>query len=135
MTKTQFCNQFSHASLASAVIRQCGGWESFKEMAQDVANHGADGGFHGFIYYTETVKFAKAHKADILDYARQMADDCGLSLYGMIGGFNCLKISEGEAAEAIHNSRSDDHTSVMNALAWFALEEVSRRYADECEMA
>jgi len=41
MTKTQFCNQFSHASLASAVIRQCGGWESFKEMAQDVANHGA----------------------------------------------------------------------------------------------
>jgi hypothetical protein len=135
MTKTQFCNEFSHAALASAVIRQCGGWDSFKEMAADVANHGADGGFHGFIYYTETVKFAKAHKADILDYARQMADDLGESLYGMIGGFNCLKISEGEAAEAIHNARSDDHTSVMNALAWFALEEVSRRYADECETA
>ena len=136
MTKTQFCNNsFSHAALASAVIRQCGGWDSFKEMASDVANHGADSGFSGFTYYTETVKFAKAHKADILDYARQMADEFGESLYGMIGGFNCIKISEGEAAEAIHNPRSGDHTTVMNALAWFALEEVARRYVDECEMA
>lgn len=38
-----------------------------------------------------------------------------------------------EAAEAIHNPRSEDATNVLNALAWFALEEVSRSYSDMSE--
>lgn len=101
-------------------------------MADDVTNHGASGGFSGWIYYSETEKFTKAHKAAILEMAKQMADDLGEPLYKMIGGFNCLKISEGEAAEAIHNPRSEDRTNVYNALAWFALEEVSRSYSDLC---
>jgi hypothetical protein len=121
------------AELIRAVVRQSGGWKDFKEMARDVANHGADGGFSGWIYYTETAKFATRHKAEILEMAKQMADDMGEPLYKMIGGFNCLKISEDQAAEAIHNPRSADRTNVMNALAWFALEEVSRSYSDMLE--
>lgn len=122
-------------ALVRAVIRQAGGWQSFSEMAQDVANHGADGGFSGFIYYGDTVPFAKRNKAAILEACKQMADDLGESLYGMIAGFNCLKISEGEAAEGIHNARSDDHTQVMNALAWYALEETARSYCDMLDFA
>lgn len=130
MTLTTFIEK-SHisADVIRAVVKQAGGWDSFKEMADDVTNHGADGGFSGFIYYTDTVKFTKRHKAAILEMAKQMADDLGEPLYKMIGGFNCLKISEGEAAEAIHNPRSEDQTNVLNALAWFALEEVSRSYS------
>lgn len=131
MTFSGFIKQ-SHIpeSVIRAVVRQVGGWEDFQQMADDVTNHGADGGFSGFIYYSDTVKFTKRHKAAILDMARQMADDLGEPVYKMIGGFNCLKISEGEAAEAIHNPRSEEATNVLNALAWFALEEVSRSYSD-----
>ena len=136
MTIKEFCSK-SHISeqLIRAVVRQAGGWESFTGMADDVTNHGASGGFSGFIYYSDTCKFATGHKAIILEMAKQMADDLGEPLYKMIGGFNCLKISEGEAAEAIHNTRSEGRTNVMNALAWFALEEVCRSYADQHEHA
>jgi len=118
-------------SLIRGVVKQVGGWTSFKEMASDVANHGASGGFSGFCYYSDTVPFAKRHKAVILDYAKQMADDLGESgAMSLIGGFNCLKISADEVAEALYNPRSDEQTNVFNALAWFALEEVSRAYDD-----
>lgn len=36
-------------SLIRAVVRQMGGWESFKESAPDICRGGIDGGFHGFI--------------------------------------------------------------------------------------
>ena len=39
-----------NTELIKAVIRQLGG----KEALEDVYNHGADGGFSGFTYYSET---------------------------------------------------------------------------------
>lgn len=121
------------ATLIRAVIRQVGGFDSFKEMAQDVSSHGANGGFHGFIYYTDTVKFTKNNKAAILEYAKEQSSDYGQSLTGMIAGFNCLKYTEEEAAEALYNSRSENRTDLYNALAWYALEEVARAYCDILE--
>lgn len=131
MNQTQFISK-SHinAKIIRAVMRQSGGWDSFTEMAEDITNHGVDGGFHGWIYHADTVPFAKRNKAAIMEMAQQMADDLGEPLYRMIGGFNCLKMAEGEVAEAIHNPRSDNLTQVFNALAWFAAEEVARSYCD-----
>ena len=131
MNQTQFIGK-SHISekLIRAVVRQSGGWDSFKEMAEDITNHGVGGGFHGWIYHADTVPFAKRNKAAIMELAWQMADDLGEPIYRMIGGFNCLKMADGEVAEAIHNPRSDDRTQVFNALAWFAVEEVARSYCD-----
>jgi hypothetical protein len=132
MTLTNFCSR-SHlpASLIRATVKQAGGWGSFKEMAADVTNHGANGGFHGFIYTRDTVAFTKRNKAELLEMAKQMCEDLGEGdMFAMIGGFNCLKISAAEAAEAIYNSRSEERDNVFNALAWFALEEVSRSYVD-----
>ena len=132
ITLTKFC-EVSHidADLIRAVVRQFGGWDSFKESAIDVANNSIDGGFHGFIYYRDTVTFTRRNKAAILKMARDMAADFGEgSEYKLIAGFNCLKISEGEAAEAVHNARSVMRDTVYNALAWFAGEEVCRSYSD-----
>ena len=131
MNQTQFIGK-SHisAKLIRAVVRQSGGWDSFTEMAEDITNHGVGGGFHGWIYHSDTVPFAKRNQAAIMEMAQQMADDLGEPLYRMIGGFNCLKMAEGEVAEAIHNPRSDDRVQVFNALAWFAAEEVARSYCD-----
>lgn len=132
MTLTKFAKSlYIHESLVRAVVRQMGGWESFKQSASDVANHGIDGGFHGFIYYADTVKFAKRNKSEILNVCRDLASEIGESgAYGLIAGFKCLKMDADKVADAIHNPRHNEHTSVMNALAWFAAEEVCRAYAD-----
>ena len=44
-------------------VRQLGGGAEAIESARDAARHGADSGFHGFIYYAETVAFFKRHLA------------------------------------------------------------------------
>ncbi len=117
--------------LIRAVVRQVGGWDSFKELAEDVTNHGAGGGFSGFIYYTDTIAFTKRAKTLILELAEDQARDCGYdSVYSMIAGFNCLDMRPDEVAEAVHNARSDDRSTAYNALAWYALEEVCRSYVD-----
>lgn len=122
------------ASLVRAVIRQVGGWDSFKDLAADVANHGANAGFSGFTYYSDTVPFAKRNKEALIGECKRMADDIGDgSAHQLIAGFNCIDLQADEVAEAIHNPRSENRTEVFNALAWFALEEVSRSYCDLTE--
>ena len=137
MKRSEFIKQSNlPQTLLSSVIRQCGGWEAFQEMAQDVSNHGADSGFSGFTYYNDTISFFKRNKAAILEMAKSQADDFGsVDLYSMIAGFNCLKTDSGTVADAIHNPRTQDPENVRNALAWYALEECSRAYCDAVEMA
>jgi len=123
------------ATLIRAVVRQVGGWDSFKELAADVANHGADSGFSGFTYYTDTVKFTSKHKASILEYAGELASEIGDgNALSLISSFNCLKAYDAmEIAHGLYHPHSSTKTDVFNALAWFALEEVARSYSDLSE--
>ena len=123
-------------NLASAVIRQFGGWSDFQEKAQDVANYGISGGFSGFIYYDETVAFTKKHKRLILENVKQFADEIGESFQKVIADFNCLKnsgITENDVFMSLMSSRSCEEyiiTQVYNALAWYAAETVAHEYQD-----
>ena len=125
--------------LASAVIRQFGGWETFQEKANDVANHGIDGGFCGFIYYDETVSFTKKHKKLIIENVKQLADEFGESFTKVIADFNCLKnsgITDDDVITALMYPRSCEEyiiTQVYNALAWYAGETIAREYVDYLE--
>lgn len=136
-TLKAFCDSSNvPAPLIRAVVRQIGGWDEFKDRASDVANHGADGGFSGFIYYADTVPFAKRNKASILEYAESMASDIGADggALGLIAGFNCLSdITALDVASALYKRNDDNAQQVFNALAWFAVEEVSRSYVDLLE--
>ena len=122
--------------LGGAVIRQFGGWENFREKAHDVANHGIDGGFSGFIYYDDTVSFTKKHKKLIIENVKQFADEIGESFAKVIADFNCLKksgITDDDVITALMYPRSCEEyitTQVYNALAWDAGETVAREYAD-----
>lgn len=121
--------------LIRAVIAQIGGWDSFKSSAKDVTNHGADSGFSGFIYHTETVKFFNNNRDEILGLAQDMADEFGQTKIEMIKGFRCLNndYNEDEIGAALYGPKSDVDTQIANALAWFALEEVCRSYSDALE--
>lgn len=129
--------QKSHlsASLIRAVVRQIGGWQEFKERAQDVNNHGAAGGFAGLTYYSDTVAFTKRNKDLILDLCKQCADDFGNSgIIDLIASFGGMKgETQEDIADGLYNPRSDNRTMVYNILAWFALEEVARSYCDLME--
>lgn len=123
--------------LIRAVVRQSGGWNSFREDAAEIAQHGADAGWNGFVYYGDTVKFARKHRDAITAMAADMAQSIGDGdEYQLIAGFNCLRNDEltaGQVAKTIHTGRGDDVQSIFNALAWFALEEVARSYSDLTE--
>ena len=122
-------------SLVRAVVRQMGGWESFTESAEDVARHGIDGGFHGFVYYTDTEPFARRNRAAIAEHAEQQADDFGTTVTEMIQGFGCFrngdKPTDSEIGMALYSGKNKpDGVNVLNALAWYAGEEVCRAYCD-----
>jgi len=108
-------------ALTEAVIRRIGGPRS--EAVQtlgDVANHGADAGFSGFTYYRETSSFFKRHRALILEALKEDADSFGESIDKMMRGWKCLR-DVPEPLLAL-SRKSDDTTTVENALAWYALE-------------
>ena len=116
-----------------AVIKQLGG----KESLEDVYNHGADGGFSGFIYHSDTVEFFRKNKKHIIMLAENTANDLGEDVTNMIKGFNCLKdyeLTNSQIGKVLYGRFSDsgDNVYIMNALSWFALEEVAR-YVCESE--
>ena len=116
--------------------------DELKQTFTDITNnqHGASGGFNGFIYYGDTCKFAQDNIKDIFDYAYEQAEQLGEGVYKMISNFNCLNdmnVKETEVASTIHlalKGVEDDQgneTQILNALSWYALEEVARNEVDQ----
>lgn len=121
----------SRRMLASISLR-IGTWPEYRDrIAKEISEHGADCGWSGFIYYAETEAFYRAHRAEILRMLRESADEIGQTPAEMISSFRCLAgVSRDEVAAVLAGGRSEFRSTVQNALAWFALEEVSRRIAD-----
>ena len=110
-------------SLVRAVVRQMGGWQSFRESAPDICRHGIDGGFHGFITYTDTMRFAKKNKEEIRQLAIDQAQEFGIGVVEMIKGFNCFRNNAPSESEIIDGLAGIAHpmgVNVLNALAWYA---------------
>lgn len=90
-TVTECCKQNpAHAKLIRAVIKQFGGMNSdTQQMMQDVLEHGIDGGFHGFIYYSDTVIFAQKNQKAIVALLEEQAEQLGEG--DVISMVNCFK--------------------------------------------
>lgn len=122
------------AKLIRSAVNQLGGFESFKECAEDIVNHGIDGGFHGFIYYSDTTAFFKRNRHEIMEMAEDMSREFGQGVLEMIQGFNCMKsFSVNEIAKAVYTSKGEYVDQIQNCMAWFSGEEVSRLYCDLLE--
>ena len=139
MTQSKLIEQSNiPASLIRAVVRQMGGWESFIESAPDICRGGIDGGFNGFIYYSDTEPFARRNRADIASMASEQAAEFGVGVIEMIRGFGCFRNgtppTDEEIGSALYAGRdAKDGLPVLNALAWYAGEEVARAYCDLAE--
>ena len=121
------------APLIRAVVKQSGGWDSFQEIAKDVAEHGADNGFSGWIYYRETMEFFRKNRRTILEYAEEMAHDLGENVLSMIQGFGIFRdapIDTQDLAKALYAGKGPEVATVYNVMSWFSLEEVARAYVD-----
>ena len=125
--------KMSYEKIKEAVIKQlkC---DDVQQTFKDVVKGGASGGFGGFIYHNETVKFAKDNIKHIYKYLKEQANDMGVNAFEMVQGFNCLydiQPTQAEVADTIHGHPDQAtindgvDTEILNALAWYALEEVA----------
>lgn len=117
--------------LINAVYNRIG-----KESIEDVNRHGINGGFSGFIYYSDTCAFYSRYRKMINKLVFEMAESLGEDAAQMVASFNCVN-DDHETRHDIGiciyggNLRSlKDDTHIPNALAWFAAEEVCRMFED-----
>ena len=134
-------NSHVPATLIQAIVAGNGGWNEFKEKAQDIADHGSQSGCGGFIYYTETMAFTAEHRSLIVEFAEEQAKVIGYnSVIAMIQDFSSIKgcdFSYSDIAKALYrrlsNNDPDQHyikEQVYNVLCWYIEEEVSRSFVD-----
>lgn len=128
------------------------------DVLKDVSNHGAQGGFSGFTYFSDTVQFFDDNRSLILSHLADLADDMGESAASLVGTFGALKsyrlehlnnklhqINYGRPAPSALRKEIDailmglpldDYDAhyiqmIKNVLAWYALEEVARELTEQ----
>ena len=72
-------------SLVRAIIRKVS-----RESLEDVVNHGADSGFCGFSYYSDTSRFFRNHRKAIVAMVLSDAEAHEQSPVDFVASFNCL---------------------------------------------
>lgn len=143
MTKTLTIDQARACHpLAPAVLRQLGDGRITREAidtAIEAGRHGADAGWHGFTWTRDTVAFSKRHREAIVACIERQSIELGeRGPVSLVVGFRCLNrgISEMHVAAALYGNGvhyGPDIETVLNALAWYALEEVGRALEAEAE--
>ena len=118
-----------YKTLINAVIDGLHGTDSI----QDVNNHGIDGGYGNFIYYSDTHKFAMRYRKLIVRMLEEMANQLGEDVVQMVSGFGVFRNSPIDADDKkqlykyLGGGRNEQST-ITNVMAWFAAEEVCRMF-------
>ena len=133
-TKKQVTEDYpDYKRLINAVIKRVG-----IDAVKDINNHGIQGGFNGFIYYSETVKFAKTYRKEIFNLLKMDAHMLGLELCdipSMVAGFGYFRDRKmddddfTDLAMYIVLGKSKEHC-IPNLMAWYAAETVCGWFED-----
>jgi len=117
-----------HKALINAVINRIE-----LDSVEDVNNHGISGGYGGFVYYADTHAFAMRYRKQILALAKEMVDAIGYkNIHEMVMSFRCINGDEEDYTDLckyVGGGRCEQ-SSITNAMAWFAAEEVCRMFED-----
>lgn len=89
------------------------------QIMQDISDHGIDGGFGGFVYYTDTEEFYDRHETKIMQIADEDAREFGLD--------DAMAMA-GSLGKPEH--RATDIRTLKNWFAWYIAERVAQRVAD-----
>lgn len=141
LTVTECCKQNpAHAKLIRATVKQFGGMDNdTQQMMSDILSHGIDGGFHGFIYYSDTCKFAVKNQKHIVALLEEQAEQLGEG--DVVSMVNCFKPFRKSGIDA--DDKKDLYlflagqagrckmNTIPNLLAWSAAEEVCRMFLPE----
>jgi hypothetical protein len=123
-----------HHVITALGYRSNGGLESLKSLSAnlaDCAKHGADGGFPGFTYYSDTLAFFRRNREDIVKNLELLAGELGEDIIGMVQGFGVFRHETPPTAASIGralwgiSTLQEDLTNLYNVFAWFCLEEIS----------
>ena len=115
-------------TLINAVISKLG-----NDYIMDVVNHGADAGYPGFTYYTDTHKFSMRHRKAIVAMLEEQAADFGQEVIEMVSNFGVFRQSPMDNDDRknlykyLGGGRCDQGT-ITNLMAWYALEEICRLF-------
>lgn len=130
-TKSQVINENpTLKTVINAVINRIG-----MDSVKYVNRHGIDGGFNGFIYYSETHSFAIRHRKTIVQMLENLANDLGEEVVQMVSGFGVFRNSpmDNDDRKDIYRYLSGakvEQGTITNLMAWFCAEEVCRLFED-----
>jgi hypothetical protein len=120
-----------------------GGIESLKDLSSQLvtcAKHGSDSGFPGFTYYSDTIRFFKYNRKDIVNNIGHTATEIGMDIIKLVQSFGVFRYSTPPASSEISKALWDsahihnELTMLYNVFAWYALEEISHiwyRYLED----
>ena len=119
-----------YKNLINAVISRIG-----MESVDDVINHGAYCGFSGFIYYSDTHKFAITYRKQIIQLLEESADSLGEDVVNMVKSFGVFRNNpmDSEDKKDLYKylgGGRPEQGAITNVMAWFALEEVCRWFEE-----
>jgi hypothetical protein len=104
------------------------------QTAIDAGNHGADGGYSGFIWHDELAKFFEDNRKDILAMAKEDYSEFGYgSIDEMCKDWKCMKGIDSVMMVLLDGESHEDYTQVADGFAWYALEMVGRWLEDSYE--
>lgn len=90
-----------------------------KNELADIARHGADTGYGGLTYTSDTVELFDTYGEEIWDMAYEMSQDVGAkNVLEFIGSFR-------------RTDMADNLDGFKNLMVWFAAEEIARQEAGD----
>ena len=120
--------QANYSKLRNAVITDLLSYSTdsydILTYCKDILNHGCQSGVVGsMIYYSDTIKFFKRHKSDIMTLLKGLLQDCGFKSPSELFG----KKWDGD-------DYFIEETQNQNLMAWFGYEETVRFILNELDI-
>jgi hypothetical protein len=117
-----------YKTLINAVVNNIG-----LDSIEDVNAHGIDGGFSGFIYYSDTHAFAMRYRKLIVQMLEEQAADFGEEVTAMVRGFGVFRNSAMDSDDLRDlykylGGGKPEQGTITNVMAWYAAEEVCRMF-------
>lgn len=118
--------------LQNAVLKQIG--ISLKDFKQNVSDYrDASAGIPGFIYYSDTHKFALKNQSSINELLEETAEQLGEDVFSMVSSFGVFRngMDKDEKKDLYKflggnkNEKSYECFNVLNVLAWFCVEQLA----------